>query len=52
MSERNLADLDRDIAQPLGRILQEAGADGLVTESKISAGTFAAPNATTASALG
>ena len=52
MSERNLADLDRDIAQPLGRILQDAGEDGLVTESKISAGTFAAPNATIATALG
>jgi len=47
---RNLGDLDRDICQPLGRILQDAFSydGGLVSEGAISCGTFAAPIAMTA----
>lgn len=35
MTVRNLATLDRDIFQPLGRILQEAFADGVIAEGTI-----------------
>jgi len=35
MTVRNLATLDRDIFQPLGRILQEAFADGLIATGTI-----------------
>lgn len=35
---RNLANLDRDIGQALGRIIQEAFADGLVIEKQYSGG--------------
>lgn len=35
MTVRNLSELDRDICQPLGRILQEAFADGFIGTGKI-----------------
>jgi len=34
MTKRNLADLHRDIAQPLGRVIQEAFEDGMIITSK------------------
>jgi len=51
MSQRNLGNLDRDIAQPLGRILQEAFSDGLVSQGPAFYGSFAAPLTMTASQL-
>ena len=51
MSQRNLGNLDRDIVQPLGRIIQEAFSDGLVSQGPAFFGSFAAPMTMTASQL-
>lgn len=49
MSQRNLGELDRTVSQPLGRIIQEAFSDGLVSEGNAFFGEFSSPLTMTSS---